>query len=162
MHRPLLFLAAGSAVLLLAAAPAFALRLTPGSADGVPQTLPSVHGFDLLRSALGPGALSPTQLLIDSGRAGGVTEPLVRAATARLTAQLRPDPEVAALQPVIEPTRRYEELVVIGRHEYGQQAALSFVTRLRATIVPHAQFPGRVRVFVGGGAAQGVDFLQHS
>jgi len=133
MHRPLLFLAAGSAVLLLAAAPAFALRLTPGSADGVPQSLPSVHGFDVLR-----------------------------AATARLTAQLRDDPEVAGLQPVVEPTRRYEELVVIGRHEYGQQAALSFVTRVRGTIVPRAQFPRPVRVFAGGGAAQGVDFLRHS
>jgi len=47
MRRPLLFLAGGSAVLLLAAAPAFALRLTPGSADGVPRTLPSVYGFNL-------------------------------------------------------------------------------------------------------------------
>jgi len=162
MHRPLLFLAAGSAVLLLAAAPAFALRLTPGSADGVPHSLPSVHGFDVLRAALGPGALSPTQLVIDSGREGGVIEPPVRAATARLTAQLRDDPEVAGLQPVVEPTRRYEELVVIGRHEYGQQAALSFVTRVRGTIVPRAQFPRPVRVFAGGGAAQGVDFLRHS
>jgi uncharacterized membrane protein YdfJ with MMPL/SSD domain len=33
---------------------------------------------------------------------------------------------------------------------------------LRGAIVPDAQFPGRVRVFVGGGAAQGVDFRQHS
>jgi uncharacterized membrane protein YdfJ with MMPL/SSD domain len=41
MRRPLLFLAGGSALLLAAAAPAFALRLTPGSADGVPRTLPS-------------------------------------------------------------------------------------------------------------------------
>ena len=162
MRRPLLFLGAGSVVLLLAATPALALRLTPGSPDGVPQTLPSVHGFDLLRSALGPGALSPTQVVIDSGREGGVTEPRVRAATIRLAARLREDPEVAALRPVMEPTRRYEELVVLGRHEYGQQAALSFVARLRSTIVPRTQFPRRVRVLVGGGAAQGVDFLGHS
>jgi RND superfamily putative drug exporter len=111
MRRPLLFLAGGSAVLLLAAAPAFALRLTPGSADGVPRALPSVYGFDLLRGALGAGALSPTQLVIDSGRRGGSATPLVRAAITRLTTQLRADPEVAALRPLIEPTGRYALLL---------------------------------------------------
>jgi putative drug exporter of the RND superfamily len=162
MRRPLLFLAGGSAVLLLAAAPAFALRLTPGSADGVPKTLPSVYGFNLLRRTLGPGALSPTQLVIDSGGRGGLTRPLVHAAVARLATRLRADPEVAALRPLIEPTRRYEELMVIGRHEYGQQASQRFVGRLRTTLVPRSQFPRGTRVLAGGGPAQGVDFLQRS
>ena len=71
MRRPFFFLAGGSAFLLLTAAPALGLRLTPGSADGVPQTLPSVRGFDILRGAVGAGALSPTQVVIDSGRPGG-------------------------------------------------------------------------------------------
>jgi putative drug exporter of the RND superfamily len=162
MRRPFRYLAAGSAVLLLAAAPAFALRLTPGSADGVPRSLPSVHGFQLLRGALGAGALSPTQLVIDSGRNGGTATTPIKAAFARLTARLRVDPEVARMRPLREPSGRYEELVVIGRHEYGQQAAQQFVERLRTTIVPKSRFPTGVRVLVGGGAAQGVDFLQRS
>jgi RND superfamily putative drug exporter len=162
MRRPLLFLAGGSTLLLLAAAPAFALRLTPGSADGVPRTLPSVYGFELLRGTLGAGALSPTQLVIDTGRHGGAATPLVRAALARLTTRLRADPEVAALRPLTEPTRRYEELVVIGRHEYGRQPAQRFVERLRTTIVPHSRFPHGTQVLTGGGPAQGVDFLQRS
>src|SRR5437773_6898312 len=162
MRRPLLFLAGGSAVLLLAAAPVFALRLTPGSADGVPRALPSVYGFHLLRGALGAGALSPTQLVIDSGRRGGAATPLERAAIARLTTRLRMDPEVAALQPLIEPTRRYEELVVIGRHEYGRRPAQSLVRRLRTATVPQARFPRGTQVLAGGGPAQGVDFLQRS
>ena len=162
MRRPLLFLAGGSALLLLAAAPAFALRLTPGSADGVPRALPSVYGFDLLRGALGAGALSPTQLVIDSGRRRGAATPVVREAIARLTTRLQADPEVAAVRPLAEPTHRYEELVVIGRHEYGQQAAQRFVRRLRTTIVQHARFPRGTLVLAGGGAPQGVDFLQRS
>jgi RND superfamily putative drug exporter len=162
MRRPLLFLAGGSAVLLLAAAPAFALRLTPGSADGVPRALPSVRGFDLLRGALGAGALSPTQLVIDTGRRGGAATRLERAAIVRLTAQLRADPEVATLRPLSEPTRRYDEVVVIGRHEYGLPAAQRFVSRLRTTIVPRSRFPSGARVLTGGGPAQGVDFLQRS
>jgi RND superfamily putative drug exporter len=162
MRRPLLFLAGGSAVLLLAASPAFALHLTPGSADGVPRTLPSVYGFDLLRGALGAGALSPTQIVIDSGRRGGVVTPGVREAIAGLTTRLRADQEVAALRPLVEPTRRYEELVVIGRDEYGRQAAQRFVARLRTKIVPHSRFPRRTEVLAGGGAPQGVDFLKRS
>jgi RND superfamily putative drug exporter len=162
MRRPLLFLVGGSTVLLLAAAPALALRLTPGSADGVPRTLPSVQGFDLLRHALGAGALSPTQIVIDSGRRGAAGTPAVREAIGRLATRLRADPEVAALQPLVEPTRRYEELVVVGRHEYGLQQEQRFVARLRNTIVPLSRFPRRVKVLAGGGAPQGVDFLQRS
>jgi RND superfamily putative drug exporter len=136
--------------------------LSPGSADGVPRTLPSVHGFDLLRGALGAGALSPTQIVIDSSRRGGVATPAVRGAIARLTSRLRADPEVAALRPLVEPTRRYEELVVVGRHEYGQQSAQRFVARLRGKIVPRSRFPRGAHVLAGGGAPQGVDFLQRS
>jgi RND superfamily putative drug exporter len=167
MRRPLVYLACGTAALLLAAVPAFALRLTPGSADGVPRSLQSVHGFELLRHALGAGALSPNQLVIDTGRSGGVAAPADRAAIARLTAQLEADPEVLAVQPgrgvpLVDATGRYQELVVIGRHEYGQDAAQRFVKRLRNTIVPAARFPSGAQLLAGGGAAQGVDFLQRS
>jgi RND superfamily putative drug exporter len=158
MRRPLLFLAGGSTFLLLAAAPALGLELTPGSADGVPQTLPAVRGFDVLRRALGAGALSPTQIVIS----GDVTASPGEAATARLTKLLRADPEVVAVEPLVDPTRRHEELVVVGRHEYGLQPAQRFVRRLRGTIVPQARFPRHTEVVVGGGTAQGVDFLDRS
>jgi len=162
MRRPLVFLATGSIFLLVAAAPALALRVTPGSADGVPQTLPAVHGFDLLRRALGAGALSPTQIVIDAGRRFGAGRPNEQAAAHRLVARLHADPEVVALRTLVDPTRRYEELVVIGRHEYGQPAALDFVRRVRIRAVPRADFPVGTRVLVGGGAAQGLDFIQRS
>jgi uncharacterized membrane protein YdfJ with MMPL/SSD domain len=162
MRRPLLFLAGGSLFLLLAAAPALSLRLTPGSADGIPQTLPSVHGFDLLRQALGAGALSPMQIVIDTGSPGGAGSRRERAATARLVGELRASREVVAVRALSDPTRRYEEIVAIGRHEYGQPPALDFVDRLRRTIVPDARFPAATRVLVGGGAAQGLDFLRRS
>jgi RND superfamily putative drug exporter len=162
MRRPLVFLAAGSIFLLVAAAPALALRVTPGSADGVPQTLPAVHGFDLLRRALGAGALSPTQIVIDTGRRYGASGVSEHAAARRLVDRLRADPEVVALRALVDPAHRYEELVVIGRHEYGQPAALDFVRRLRAHTVPSARFPAGTRVLVGGGAAQGLDFIQRS
>src|SRR5579862_8400004 len=162
MRRPLVFLAAGTVFLLVAAAPALALRLTPGSADGVPQTLPAVHGFDLLRHALGAGALSPTQIVIDTRRRYGARGIGERTAAHRLVTRLRANSEVVALRTLVDPTRRYEELVVIGRHEYGQPPALDFVRRLRTRTVPGVGFPAGTRVLVGGGAAQGLDFIERS
>jgi uncharacterized membrane protein YdfJ with MMPL/SSD domain len=167
MRRPLVFVTAGTLVLAFAAVPALGLRLTPGSADGIPRFPQSVQGFDLLRRAAGPGALSPTQLVVDAGESGRIFRRDLQAAIARLALRLRADPEVASIRPAQEApladsSGRYEEVVVIGRHEYGSEAAQSFVDRLRRTIIPTARFPVGTRTLVGGGAAQGVDFLHRS
>jgi putative drug exporter of the RND superfamily len=167
MRRPWTYVTTGSVVLALAAVPAVGLRLTPGSADGIPRFPQSVQGFDLLRRVAGPGALSPTQVVVDAGRSGGVFRRDLQAAVARLEARLGADREVASIRPapgspLVDPSRRYEELVVVGRHEYGTQDAQSFVRRLRRTIIPAARFPDGTRALVGGGPAQGVDFLDRS
>jgi RND superfamily putative drug exporter len=167
MRRPLAYVTAGTLLLVFAAVPAFGLRLTPGSADGIPRFPQSVQGFDLLRRAAGPGALSPTELVVDTGRTGSAFRRDVQAAIARLEVRLRADREVASIQPapdspLVDPSRRYEELVVVGRHEYGTPDAQSFVGRLRRRIIPAARFPEGTLTLVGGGAAQGVDFLDRS
>jgi uncharacterized membrane protein YdfJ with MMPL/SSD domain len=167
MRRPLAYLCVGAALLLAAGVPVFALHLTPGSAEGIPQFPQSVRGFNLLKHSIGPGAISPTQVVVDSGRAGGVRAPEVQAAIARLAASVRADRETAALRfserpPHVDRSSRYEELVVAGRHEYGDEAAQSFVHRLRGRLVPAARFPGGARVLAGGGPPQGVDFLDRA
>ena len=59
MARPYAFLVGGTALLLAAAAPAFYLKLTPGSTFGIPRTPQAIRGFDVLRHAVGPGAVAP-------------------------------------------------------------------------------------------------------
>ena len=167
MRRPLAFLAGGAVLLVAAAIPVFGLQLTPGSASGIPQFPQSVRGFDLLKHSIGPGAISPTQVVVDSGRPGGVRAPDVQAAIGRLTGRIRADRETASLQvaprpPFVEPSGRYEELIVAGRDEYGSEAAQSFVHRLRGKLVPGAAFPSGVDVLAGGGPPQGVDFLDQA
>jgi uncharacterized membrane protein YdfJ with MMPL/SSD domain len=167
MRRPLVFLACGTAILLAAATPAFALQLTPGSASGIPRFPQSVHGFDLLTRAVGPGALSPSQIVIDTGRSGGMRSPAVRAAVRKLFGRVGRDPEVGyALYGFrgryVDPTGRYGQVIVAGRHEYGQEPAQQFVSRLRGRIIPSARFPASVRVYAGGGPPQGVDFLHQA
>jgi uncharacterized membrane protein YdfJ with MMPL/SSD domain len=167
MRRPLLFFAVGAIVLLTAAIPVFDLQLTPGSAQGIPQTPQSVHGLNLLRAAVGPGALSPTQVLVDAGRPGAVRSPQLQSALRRLRAKVAADREGAYVQAGLGPryvdrTGRYEQVIVAGKHEYGDEPAQDFVHRLRDHLIPASGFPPGSRVLAGGGPPQGVDFLSQS
>jgi uncharacterized membrane protein YdfJ with MMPL/SSD domain len=167
MRRPSAFLAAGAALLIAAAIPVFALELTPGSAFGIPQHPQAVRGFNILRQAVGPGALSPTQIVVDAGSPGAAGEPTVQSAIGRLAAKVQRDPEVAAVRyrpgrPYVDASGRYAQVVVAGRHEYGQAPAQRFVHRLRGDIIPSVSWPAGVRVLAGGGPPQGVDFIDRS
>jgi putative drug exporter of the RND superfamily len=164
MRRPAVFAAATTVGLLLAAAPVLALQLGPGSNQGIPQDLEAVRGLDILSDAVGEGALSPTEVVVDTGRAGGSSDPQVQAGLGRLIAGLEADPEIAGVAYGNGPqfqdaTGRYLHLQATGRHEYGVPEAQDFVHRLRNDIVPGAGFPAAVDVLTGGGPAFGVDFL---
>jgi RND superfamily putative drug exporter len=167
MRRPVAFLAGGSALLIGLAIPLYALALTPGSAFGIPQYPQSVRGFNVLREAVGPGALSPTQIVVDAGSPGAVRAAPVQRSIHRLAAKLSRSPEVVAVhygprRPYVDPSGRYEQLVVAGQHEYGASEAQTFVHTLRGTIVPSVSWPEGVDVLAGGGPPQGVDFIDRS
>jgi uncharacterized membrane protein YdfJ with MMPL/SSD domain len=167
MRRPLVFFAVGAGLLIAAAIPVYALQLTPGSAQGIPQTPQSVRGLNVLRDVVGPGALSPTQIVIDTGKTDGVRSPGIQSAVQRLRSGLEADREVAFVQSgssrrYVDSSGRYEQLIVAGKHEYGDEPSQRFVDRLRGVIVPDARFPADVRVLSGGGPPQGVDFLTRS
>jgi putative drug exporter of the RND superfamily len=164
MRRPV-WVAAGTTALLLAlATPVLWLEVGPGSNKGIPQNLEGVQGLNVIAAALGEGALAPTAIVGDTGRAGGVESTGVRAAIGDLEQGLRADPEVASVQfgsgpQYVDPTGRYFHIDVVGKSEYGTPAALDFVHRLRDDIVPKAGFPNGMEVYAGGGPPSGVDFL---
>jgi RND superfamily putative drug exporter len=163
-RRPAVFAAGTAAVLLALALPVFALGLGPGSNKGIPQDLEGVQGLNVISEAVGDGALAPTAIVGDTGRPGGVDSAGVRAAIGDLIVLLRKDPEVASVtfddtRQHVDPTRRYSNIEVIGKSEYGSPAALDFVHRLRDDIIPAAGFPQGVGIYAGGGPPSGVDFL---
>src|ERR671936_2417029 len=160
MRRPIAFLAAGVGVLLAAAIPVYGLQLTPGSAQGIPQTPQSVRGLNVLRAAVGPGAVSPSNIVVDAGAGRSVRTPAIQSAIARMTGRVLADPEVAYVQSglgrrYVDPSSRYEQVIVAGRHEYGDEPAQHFVSRLRHEIIPSTGFPPTVHVLAGGGPPQG-------
>jgi RND superfamily putative drug exporter len=164
MAKPVYFLVAGTAVLVLMAVPALGLQLTPGSTFGIPRTSQSVRGFDVLRQAVGPGAVAPSQILVASQAPGAVNAPATQEAVKRLVELLDRDPEVAKVytgtgSPFVDSSQSFRQVLVAGRHDYGFPESQAFVRRLRKTIIPAAGFPDTTHVLVGGGPAQGVDFL---
>jgi putative drug exporter of the RND superfamily len=164
MRRPVAFAAATTAGLLALATPIFALELGPGSNKGIPQDLEGVQGLNIITDAVGEGAIAPTNIVIDSGRARGADDPRIEAALERLAQRLQGDPEVAEVrfedgQQFVDPTGRYLNIEVVGKSEYGAPEALDFVDRLRDDIIPAAGFPRGAEVFAGGGPPSGVDFL---
>jgi RND superfamily putative drug exporter len=163
MRRPVAVLVPAAALLLAAAAPALALRLTPGSLASLPTT-ESTRGLAQMATAFGPGAISPTQIVVDSGGARAARAPAVHAAVERLADGLFHDPEVYVVAtddkaPYVSADGRYARIVVIGRHEYGAPRSRALVGQIRDRLVPAARFPAGARVVVGGAPAQGVDFL---
>ncbi|WP_322762735.1 MMPL family transporter [Frankia sp. Cr2] len=165
MRHPAAIAAGTTALLVAIALPAVALELGPGSNKGIPRNLESVQGLDILSDAVGAGALAPTAVVIDSHRPGAADDARLQAGLTRLQDSLRADPQVAAVifdpasTQFVDPSRRYLQLQVIGKSEYGTPASLDFAKRLRQDIVPAAGFPTGVDVYAGGGPPSGVDFL---
>jgi uncharacterized membrane protein YdfJ with MMPL/SSD domain len=164
LSRPLRTVLASTAVLVVAATPLLFLQVTPASFTGLPRSLEASRGLAELRHGFGPGAVTPTQIVVDGGRPGGAARPAVRAATARLADRLFHDPEVYVVAlgrraPYVSANGRYARIFVAGRHEFGARPSRKLVARMRQTFVPRARFPQDTTVLTGGAAPQGVDFL---
>jgi uncharacterized membrane protein YdfJ with MMPL/SSD domain len=164
MRRPLVFLVAATTLLVAAAIPAFFIQLTPGSLSGLPHALESTRGYTVLREGIGPGVITPTQVVVDTGTAGGARDPAVEAAVDRLGDRLFKDFELVGIAsgpkpPYVDPTRRYARVVTAGVNEYGARSTQDYVKRVREKDVPAARFPEGTTVVVGGAPAAGVDYL---
>ncbi len=164
VRRPVAVGAAATAVLLGAAVPVVWLQLTPASVTAVPPGIEADRGLALLRDRVGPGVITPIEVVLDSGRPHGALTPAVSAATLRLAHGLLAQPEVFVVAigtrpPYIDSAGRYRRTVVIERDDFGDEVSQQLVHRIRAQIVPAAHFPASARAYVGGAPAQGADFL---
>jgi putative drug exporter of the RND superfamily len=167
MRRPVLFLLVGTLVLLAAAAPALRLQLTPASLDTLPAAPESLRGYGLLAHGIGAGAVTPTSVVIDAGPGRRANRGPVYTADQRLADALVHDPEVRVVAsgpapPYSARSGRYTRVIVVGKHSYGAEASRRFVSRLRDRLIPAARFPAGAQVAVGGGPAQGADFLSRT
>ena len=183
MRRPLVYLAVAGAFMLALAFPALHLELTGGDNRGVPKTTESTRGLAVLDSTLGPGALAPNQVVVDTHRPGGAWSPQQIAAQRRFMALVRRDPQVvpqtiqapALVSPrpgrpdpatlarlekasLVDSQGRAYQMRVAGRSDSGTRQAMDLVHRLRDRYVPAAGF-GAAAAYVTGAPAFSVDFI---
>jgi uncharacterized membrane protein YdfJ with MMPL/SSD domain len=174
MRRPVLWFCAAGGLMLALALPALGLALTGGDNRGVPLTTESTRGLRVLETTLGPGALAPHQLVVDTGRRNGAYDPAVVAAQRRFVAELRRDPEVeprtiaapafvrraAALKAnLVDPEGRVLQIRAAGHSDTGTEAAMDLVRRIRDRYMPAARFPASPDLLLSGAPAFGVDFI---
>ena len=157
-------LAVSLVILALMGVSAFWLQLTPGSTSAIPQDLESAKALTLVSSRVGPAVVTPNQIVIDLGAPGRALSASARASTLALATKMLQIPEVFAVAidtkaPFVDPTGRYEQILVIGRNEFGAEESQQLVRILRTQYVPQARFSDPTTIYVGGAAAQGVDFL---
>ena len=186
MRRPLLYLTGSVALLAALIYPAAQLKLTAGDNRGLPKTTESARGLALLERTLGPGALAPNQIVVDTGRRNGAWSRRSIAAQRKLVASMRRDSEVgnrtiqapallvrapgvpdrATLAKtrganLVDSQGRVVQIRAGARSDNGTEAAMDLVDRLRDRHVPNAGF-GPYQAFVTGGPAFGVDFIDKS
>jgi uncharacterized membrane protein YdfJ with MMPL/SSD domain len=183
MRRPVLYFVGAAGLMLALAYPATQISLTGGDNRGIPKTTEATKGLALLEATLGPGALAPNQIVVDTRRPGGAFSPQMLAAERRLIAELRSDPEVevptiqapALLWPrpgppppavrarlteanLVDRSGALFQVRAAARHDSGTHAAMDLVDRIRDRYVPAAGF-GNAEVVVTGAPAFGVDFI---
>jgi trehalose monomycolate/heme transporter len=177
MRRPVLWFGAAGGLMLVLALPAFGLALTGGDNRGVPLTTESTRGLHVLEATLGPGALAPHQLVVDTHRSGGANAPAVLAAEKRFVGLLRSDREViprtivapyqvppaAARQAnLLDRDAQVLQIRAAGHRDSGEEPSMQLVDRIRDRYIPAAGFPQGADVLLTGAPAFGVDFLDRA
>ncbi|MGH2965557.1 MAG: MMPL family transporter [Solirubrobacterales bacterium] len=179
MRRPVWYLVGAGGLMIALAIPALQLHLTGGDNRGIPLTTEATRGLALLEGTLGPGALAPNQIAIDTNAPGGATQPATVAAEKRLVVALKHDPEVdpstiqapvlagpgpagvarAQKANLIDSDRQVIQIRAAGRSDAGTTQAVDLVHRIRDDYVPASRFQGSTTVLLTGAPAFGVDFI---
>ena len=184
MRRPILYLVGASATMLALAFPAIGLHVTAPDNRGAPKTTEATKGLAVLTDTLGPGALSPNEIVVDTHRPGGAWAPQTVAAERRLVARLAADhqivpttiqaptltlhgpgpPDAGTLAllrraSLIDATNSAFQIRAAGRTDSGTTDAVDLVHRIRQRYLPAAGFRS-TSVYVTGAPAFGVDFIK--
>jgi RND superfamily putative drug exporter len=173
MRHPIVYLLVTGAILIALAVPALELQLTGGDSRDAPHGTEATEGLYLLKRTVGPGALAPHQIVVDTGVPGGASAPSTVAAERRLIESLRRDPRIqpATIQApalsspsvarqanLIDPSGSALQIRAAGRTEAGAFEAEDLVRAIRNRYVPAAGFPRSDRVLLTGAPAFALDF----
>ena len=94
IRRPLLVLATTVVMLAAAASSIFWLQLTPASTTAIPSNIEAARALTLASSRLGPGGITPIQIIVDTGHRDGAATGTASRARLALAKVILKNPEV--------------------------------------------------------------------
>jgi RND superfamily putative drug exporter len=165
IRRPSSVLLISLVTLGILAASSLWLQITPSSLTGRPAGIESTRALSLVTDRVGPGIITPNEIVIDLGEPHQSSIALVIEARANLAKAILKDPEVILVAtgekaPYIDNSGRYLRVFVIGQHDLGAEASQKLVHDLRDHYIPHAGFTENTKIYLGGQPAQGVDLIE--
>ena len=165
IRRPKSVLTLSLVTLAIAASSVIWLQITPSALTAIPANLESSRALSMVTDRVGPGIITPSQIIIDLGHPNQANDAAITKARTNFANSILKDPEVFIVAtgektPYIDSTGQYLRIFVIGRHDFGAQASQRLVHDLRDTYIPHAGFPKDARIYLGGVPSQGADLLK--
>jgi RND superfamily putative drug exporter len=155
-RRPVVPAAVALGLIVLIAVPFFSLRLGSADQGNDPVGTTTRTAYDMLAAGFGPGFNGP--LLVVAVRQGGADP----AAVDRLVADLKAQPNVAAVAPALTPPAKGDRTVTIINVYPGSSpqaaATTDLIDHLRQSTIPAAVAGTGLTVYVGGNTAIFVDF----
>jgi putative drug exporter of the RND superfamily len=151
-RRPWTAAIAGTAILILLAAPALGLRLGFPDAGNNPSDTTTRQAYDLISDGFGPGANGPLVLAIELEGPGAAAE------LGGFADRLRDQNGVAAVgEPTRSPGGDAASLTVVPTTSPQDSATSDLVQHLRDDVVPRATAGSGLNVHVGGQTAAFID-----
>ena len=162
--RPRTVLLSSLALLGLLASSLIWLQVTPSSLTALPVQLESARGIDLVTHSVGPGVVTPSEIVIDLGAPGLASTHGVNKARTDLAVSISKHPEVFIVAtgektPYVDSTGQFIRMYVIGRHAIGDEETKALVVDLREKYVLNTGFDTSAQFYIGGAPAAGVDLV---
>jgi RND superfamily putative drug exporter len=162
-RRPWTIAATATAVMLLIAAPAIALRLGSSDASNDPSSQTTHRAYELLAAGFGKGFNGPLLVVAQLRHARHPASSAAASASAARLAQLRgalaaTPGVVAATPPRLNPAGEVATISVYPRSSPQAYATTRLVRHLRSTVLPPLETRAGMSVYVGGVTAGGIDF----
>ena len=150
--------------LLIAASLVFKLGITPSSLTAIPTNLESGAVLSDITKKVGPGVITPHEIVIDLGAPGRANSEQVEAARLALATSISTMPEVFMVASgkeaqYVDSTGQFIRLYVIGSNAIGDKKSRELVENIRLHITSVSGFPTGAQIYLGGSPAQGVDLI---
>ena len=150
--------------LLMGASLVFRLEITPSSLTAIPTNLESGAVLSDIAKKVGPGVITPNEIVIDLGAPGRANSEQVEAARLALATSISTMPEVFMVSSgkqaqYVDSTGQFIRMYVIGSDAIGNKKTRELVENIRLHITSVSGFPTGAQIYLGGSPAQGVDLI---